>query len=72
MKQTMAKIYQGYLALLVGKLNHSGRAQPKTNGLLLMAQLEGLALFAGKGQMWERHRGALKQRQIDQCRKLLG
>jgi hypothetical protein len=58
--------------LLVGKLKRSGRAQPKTNGLLLMAQLEGLALLAGKGQMWGRHQGAFKQQHIDQCRKLLG
>lgn len=70
MRQAVDKIYQGYLALLVEKLKCSGSDQPKTDGLLLMAQLEGLALFVGKGQVWERQRGALKQRLIDQCQKL--
>ena len=52
-EKLLAGLYEGYLSALEEGLRQQGVANPRPDALVLMAMLEGLTLFSGRGQRWE-------------------
>ena len=52
-EELMGGLYERYLTALEEGLRQQGVVEPRPDALVLMAMLEGLTLFTGRGQRWE-------------------
>ena len=65
MHVTMHNVYQPYLNTLIKLLPGDNKKQKRQDAIAIMAMLEGLSLFVGKGRPWEKDRKAVKKRVVD-------
>ena len=60
MKDLLNRLYQVYLDILETALENAGSEAPRPEALCLMAMLEGVIDFIGRGRHWESDAGAVR------------